>query len=358
MRIAARVQQRFRGFSLDVAIASEGPVLGIFGASGSGKTSLLHAIAGLATPDAAEIRIGERVLCRQPRGRSLAPERRRLALVSQDPLLFPHRSVRANLGYAPGAAARLAAPAGARILELLGLAALLERSPRQLSGGEKQRVALGRALLSDPEILLLDEPTSALDAELAREVLALLRRTRSELGIPMLFVTHRAAELLALVDDCVVLEAGRVAAQGAPLEVLSRPQALGVANLVGVDNLLRLRVVRHDEDSGVSLLDLGAGECLAAPFGAAAAGSEIAVGFYADEVMLCAQRPQGISARNLIPCRVERIDAVAHEALVELAIGDHRIRARITPGAARELALEPGRALVAVIKTSAVHRLG
>ena len=358
MILEALIRHRFRGFTLDVELASEGPVLGVFGASASGKSTLLHAVAGLLRPQEARIRAGERTLCERPGGVFLPPERRRIALVLQDPLLFPHRSVRANLIYAPGAAERIESDAGRRILEVLRLAPLLDRSVGFLSGGEKQRVALGRALLAAPELLLLDEPTSALDAELARDVLALLLQIKRDLGVPMLFVTHKVGELLALADDCVVLERGRIVAHGAPVRVLARPRAIGVANLVGVDNLLRLPVLRHDELGGVTLLELARGQPLAAPLCDAAPGSFASIGFYADEVLLCRERPAGLSARNALPCRVTRLDSVGHEVLAELELGRHVLLARLTPGAAADLALAPGSAAVAVIKTAAIHLLG
>lgn len=357
-RLAARIRARVGSFSLDVDFASDGPILGVFGASASGKTTLLRALAGLVRAEPAEIRVGERVLCRRPGGVDERPERRGLALVAQDPLLFPHRSVRENLCWAPRAAERLASDRGARILAVLRIAPLLERGVRNLSGGEKQRVALGRALLSDPRLLLLDEPTSALDAELAREVLALLRDVKRELGTPMVFVTHKAAELLALADDCLVLERGRVIAHGPPLAVLKRPRGFGVATLVGVDNALRLRVSGHDETAGVTLLEIGGDGSLAVPFASAPPGSFASVGFYADEVLLCRERPRGLSARNALAARVSRVDAIAHEVLVELAVGDERLLARLTPAAVRELDLREGADVVAVIKTSAIHWLG
>ena len=353
-----RVRQAFRGFELDVALATAGPVLGIFGPSASGKTTLLHALAGLLRPQQARVVLRGRELGVRPGGRWLPPERRRLALVTQDALLFPHRSVRANLAYAPGAARRLAGDAGRRALEVLRLGPLLERGVANLSGGERQRVALGRALLADPELLLLDEPTSSLDAELSRDVLGLLLRVKRELAVPMVFVTHRAAELLALADDCAVLDAGRLVAQGPPVAVLKRPRALGVANLVGVDNLLRLPVLEHDEAGGVTLLGLGPGLRLAAPLCGARPGSLVDVGFYADEVLLCLAPPAGLSARNALPCEVRALDAVGHEVLAQLRVGDTALRARLTPAAARELALAPGTRAVAVVKTAAIHHLG
>ena len=242
------------------------------------------------------------------------------------------------------------------MVDVLRLKPLLDRAPDTLSGGERQRVALGRALLSRPQMLLLDEPTHSLDAELAREALSLLMEVKRQLEVPMLFVTHKAGELTSLADDCVILEAGRIVAQGTPVQVLSRPRAVGVANLVGVDNLLRLPVLDHDEEGGVTHLDLG-GVVLAAPLADAAPGSEISVGVYADEIILCLEAPAGLSARNALPCSVVAADAVGHEVLIRLEVGSSRLLARVTRAAARELDLQPGAPVVAVIKTTACHLL-
>jgi len=356
--LALQLRHAFRGFRIDVALESAGPVLGVFGASGSGKTTLVHALAGLLRPDEARIVVRDRVVCERPGGAFVAPERRRFALVTQDALLFPHRSVRENLAYAPGAAARLAGDEGRRTLDVLRLAPLLDRGVTHLSGGERQRVALGRALLADPALLLLDEPTSALDAGLSRDVLGLLLRVKRELGVPMVFVTHRAPELLALADDCVVLEAGRAVAQGPPVAVLRRPRALGVAHLVGIDNLLRLPVLRHDVEGGVSLLDLGDGHALAAPLCEGEAGAAVDVGFYADDVLLCLETPRGMSARNALPCEALSVEAMGRDVVVTLRMGASTVFARVTPAAAGELGLRAGGALVAVLKTAAIHVLG
>ncbi len=357
MRVEARIRHRFRGFALDVDLASSGPVLGVFGRSGSGKTTLLHALAGILRPQRAEVRVGGELLCRRPGRVWVPPERRRLAIVPQEALLFPHLSTRRNLTYAPGAAAELEGPRGRQILEVLRLRALLDRNPGTLSGGERQRVSLGRALLSRPRLLLLDEPASSLDAELAREVMALLLEAKRVLEVPMLFVTHRPTELLAIADDCVVLSEGRIVAQGPPLEVLSRPRAIGVANLLGIDNLLRLEVQRHDEEAGVTRLALGDGLELAVPLCAAGIGAQLDVGFYAQDVILCRHAPTAISARNVLPGRILRLERLDRELLVSIRIGEIELRARITPGAARELELERGQPIFALIKTAACHHL-
>lgn len=358
MKLEAAFEQEFPGFRFAVEIASSGPVLGVFGPSASGKTTLLHGIAGLRRTRAARVVFDGRVLADTVSGTWVPPERRKVAMVMQDALLFPRRNVEQNLAYAPGARDVLTSAAGRAIVDLLRLDALLGRGVEHLSGGEKQRVALGRALLAQPDLLLLDEPTHALDADLARDVVALLLQAKRELGVAMVFVTHRVGELLALCDDCVVMVDGRAVAQGPPVQVLARPRAMPVANLVGVDNLLRLPVLRRDEAGGVTLLDLGAGETLAAPLAAAAPGSRAAVGFYADDVMLCLERPAGISARNALRATIVRIDTIGHDVLVEMRIGDHSVRARLTPAAANELGLAVGRNVVALVKTAAVHWLG
>jgi molybdate transport system ATP-binding protein len=311
----------------------------------------------LIKPREGKIAVSTRVVCNRPGGTYTPPERRKLALVTQDPLLFPHLSVRGNLTYAPGSTDELESDSGWQIIDVLRIEPLLARRVAGLSGGEKQRVALARALLSRPEVLLLDEPTSALDAGLARDVLSLLVQVKMRLRVPMLFVTHKAGELMALADDCIVLDAGKVVAQGPPVNVLSRPRALGVANLMGVDNLLRLKVVRHDEEGGVTLLDLGGLE-LAAPLTDAAVGTHIGVGFYADEIMLCLEKPAGLSARNALRGKVISVDEVGREALVRMQVGEHELLARITPAAAAELALVKDQHVVALIKTAACHLLG
>ncbi len=355
--IQARIEQRLGGFTLDVDFASNGPVLGVFGRSGSGKTTLLHALAGLSKPKRCEVSVNGDVLAERPGGGWVPPERRGLAIVPQDPLLVPHLSTRGNLTFAPGAEAELEGSRGARVLDVLRLGPLLDRSPSTLSGGERQRVALGRAWLSRPRMLLLDEPAAALDAELAREVLALLLEAKRELDVPMLFVTHRAPELIALADDCLVLEEGRVVAQGAPLEVLAKPRAVGVAKLVGVDNLLRLSVLSHDEAGGVTLLDLGAGQALASPLCDAAVGASLDVGVQAEDILLCTTAPSATSARNVLRGSIAAADAIGHEVLISMRVGAEVLRVRVTPGAVRELGLEVGREVYALVKTTACHHL-
>lgn len=199
-------------FVLAVDAAATAPVTAVFGASGAGKTSLLEIVAGLRRPAAGRVVLNGRVLDDAAARVHVPPRLRRVGYVAQDDTVFPHLSVRANLGYA-----RAASPeAIARVADVLELGSLLPRRPAGLSGGERRRVALGRALLASPEILLLDEPLTGLDAPLKERVLAHLRRVQDEFRVPTLYVSHAPDEVLTLADEVLVLERGAVVLRGAP----------------------------------------------------------------------------------------------------------------------------------------------
>jgi molybdate transport system ATP-binding protein len=209
------VAQRLGGFALDVKFSVEAPVVGLFGPSGSGKTSVVNLIAGVARADRGSIRVNGDVLFDAARGIDIPPERRRVGYVFQDALLFPHLDVRANLTYGQ----RLRPPSQRvideqHVVDLLGLATLLRRRPRMLSGGERQRVAIGRALLAQPRILLMDEPLASLDVPRKVEILDYIERLRDDLRIPIVYVSHSAAEIKRLADTVVLLSEGRCVGVG------------------------------------------------------------------------------------------------------------------------------------------------
>lgn len=209
-------------FAVELDATLSAHVTAVFGPSGAGKTSLLEAVAGLRRPDRGRIVLSGRVLDDTAAGVRVPPRQRAVGYVTQDDSLFPHLSVSGNLRYGAGRGAARKAPLGEdRIVETLGLATLLDRRPATLSGGERRRVALGRALLSAPEILLLDEPLSGLDRPLKERVLEHLQKIKAAFPLPILYVTHEAAEVAALADEVVVLEHGRIAGRGRPAELLS-----------------------------------------------------------------------------------------------------------------------------------------
>ena len=213
--LAVEIEKRLGDFTLSARFESAGGITAVFGPSGAGKTTLVNAIAGLIAPDRGRIAIDGTVLFDSERRINLPPHRREIGYIFQEGRLFPHLSVSHNLDY--GRRMR-GLPADAKQLErivgLLDIGHLLERRPGKLSGGERQRVAIGRALLTRPRLLLLDEPLASLDAARKREILPYLERMRDEVGVPMVYVSHQAAELRRIATSVVRLEAGRVAAAG------------------------------------------------------------------------------------------------------------------------------------------------
>ncbi|MGD9720578.1 MAG: ATP-binding cassette domain-containing protein [Pirellulales bacterium] len=209
------------GFTIDAAFETETQVTALFGPSGAGKTSILYLIAGLLRPQAGQIRWGDTPWLDTAQGRCVKPQARNVGLVFQDHLLFPHLSVQSNLLYGRRRRPRRAAAIDARrVIEVLELGDLLARYPRNLSGGEKQRVALGRSLLSGPELLLLDEPLAALDQPLKDRILTYFERVLTEWRVPAIYVSHSAAEVRRMAERVIVVEGGRSVACGAPDELL------------------------------------------------------------------------------------------------------------------------------------------
>jgi molybdate transport system ATP-binding protein len=209
------VTRQLGEFSLHASFVSEGRVTGLFGASGAGKTSLINMIAGLLKPDRGMIAIDDETLDDTAANIHVPPHRRRIGYVFQDARLFPHLDVRANLDYGRRMNRIADDPAQERrVTELLDIGHLLDRRPGKLSGGERQRVALGRALLAKPRLLLLDEPLGALDEERRAEILPYLIRLRDEANVPMVYVSHDAAEMRQLATQIVLLRRGQVTALG------------------------------------------------------------------------------------------------------------------------------------------------
>ena len=215
------IAKKLGDFTLEADFTSEGRVTGLFGASGAGKTSLINMIAGLVKPDRGTIALDGETLDDAAAGVHVPPHRRRIGYVFQDARLFPHLNVSQNLDYGRRMNGLTDDPAQrTRVIDLLDIGGLLDRRPGKLSGGERQRVAFGRALLSKPKLLLLDEPLGALDEDRKREILPYLVRLRDEAGIPMVYVSHDAAELRQLATQIVMLKGGRITAFGG-VKVLS-----------------------------------------------------------------------------------------------------------------------------------------
>lgn len=349
MTLSVHLQHGFAGFKLDVAFDAGPGVTVLFGRSGSGKTTVVNAVAGLLRPDRGRVVADDVVLLDTKTGTFQPPHRRRVGYVFQDARLFPHLTVRQNLTYGRRFAAPAAGADMAHIVDLLGIGPLLARRPGALSGGERQRVALGRAILSRPRLLLMDEPLAALDEARKAEILPYLERLRDDLRLPILYVSHSVAEVARLANTVVLMEAGRVTATGLAQDVLSDPAAVAALGPREVGAILTARIAAH-EDDGLTRLECGAGS-LWLPHVQAPPATTLRLRILAQDVMLAITRPKGISALNILPATVQDIRADhGPGALVRLSLGSETLLARVTRRSVSGLGLAPGSRVFVVLK--------
>lgn len=352
MSLDVQIKQRLGSFELDIAFTTRGRVTALFGPSGAGKSSVVAAIAGLTKPKEGRIAVDGRILFESGKI-SVPPEARRVAVVFQDARLFPHMTVADNLRFGWRRAANKADEETiTHIVELLGLGTILPRHPRNLSGGEKSRVALGRALLASPDLLLLDEPLAALDQSRREEILPYLEKLARETKMPMLLVSHQVDEVARLADEIVVLESGKVAAQGAAFDLLTDISAtMGVPPLGAVFDAT---VAEHQRD-GLSRLAFDGG-VLFVPDLPQKIGAALRVRLRAEDIMLALGEPQGISANNVLACTIAAIRDLGDHADVQLLCGKTKLVSRITQASRARLKLETGMTLYGVVKAVTVAR--
>ena len=355
MSLSVALNDRRGQFALDAAFETGGGVTALFGRSGAGKTTIVSMVAGLRRPNQGRIALNGRVLFDSAGRTDLPTCRRRVGMVFQEARLFPHLSVRANLLYGRWAGRRKAVTRLDAVLALLGLEDFLERRPDSLSGGEAQRVAIGRALLAEPEILLMDEPLSQLDGARRAEILPFLERLAHEGGVPILYVSHAVDEVARLADDIVVLSEGKVAAAG-PIEgIFGRIDLGAMTGRYEAGALLTATVTGHDAE--FALTHLGFGETqLVVPALPREIGETVRLRVRARDVALALTPPEGTSIRNVIAAKVvavEREESAFAEVL--LVAAEQHLRARITRRSAEELGLVPGSDIYALIKSIAVE---
>lgn len=351
------VTHRVGDLSIEVAFEASAHVTALFGRSGAGKTSLVNIIAGLVRPDDGHIEVDGNVLFDNAQRINVPTHKRRIGYVFQEGRLFPHLTVRHNLlyGWKPGAdTAHYVQPD--HVIQLLGLEQLLKRYPSDLSGGEKQRVAIGRALLSNPRLLLLDEPLAALDAQRKDEILRYLRLLRDETRIPMVYVSHAVEEVLRLADQVVLLASGRVVSSGSVEAVMGRPDLAAAAGVFEGGSVIEAHVQRVDGDDDVATLAFDGGTLTVGGVGAQP-GEAVRVRIRAREVSIALSPPQQISIQNILHGRIVGIDALQGSSVtVTIAVGAATLRSRITKRAARQLSLEPGMPVYALIKAVSLDR--
>jgi len=325
-------------------------ITAIFGVSGAGKTSLINAVGGLTRPQQGRIVLNERVLNDTEKKICLPPEKRRIGYVFQDTRLFPHYKVLGNLRY--GMAKSMAGQFD-RLVALLGIEPLLDRLPGSLSGGEKQRVAIGRALLTAPELLLLDEPLASLDIPRKRELLPYLQRLAREINIPMLYVSHSLDEILHLADKVMVLEAGEVKAFGNLEDIWGSRVMNPWLPPEQQSSVLKVSVLEHHPHYAMTALALGDQHLwvnkLDSPLQTA-----LRIRIQASDVSLVLQPPVNSSIRNILRAKVAQCYDDQGQVEVQLEVGSRTLWARISPWARDELGIKPGLWLYAQIKSVSI----
>jgi molybdate transport system ATP-binding protein len=352
------IEKRFGAdFALKLQCAVPPGITILFGPSGAGKTTVLECIAGLLQPDAGRIELAGRPLFDSAASVNVPVRRRRIGYVFQTLALFPHLSAEANIAYglAPLPAAEREGRVSA-VAECFRIGPLRRRLPRDLSGGERQRVALARALVTYPGMLLLDEPLSALDLPTKSLIVEDLRRWNADHRIPVLYVTHSRDEVYALGERVLVLEQGRVLAQGTPHEVLDAPRQQVLAQLAGFENILDATVTAARESYGTMTCRLAGSEVdLEVPLGRARPGAPVRIAIRAGDILVATAAPQGLSARNLLPGAIAALAQQDAVVLARVECGGVAFQVRLTPGARESLELHPGLPVWLVIKTHSCH---
>ncbi len=292
--------------------------------------------------------------------RNVAAWKRRIGYVHQDLALFPHLTAEENVAYGLRA---LRAPERKKrsreMLEAFRIDHLRDRRPSQISGGERQRVALARALVTEPRALLLDEPLAALDRPTKSSLVSDLRNWNQIHRVPILYVTHDGEEVFALGDEVIVLDAGRIVAQGQPHEVMRAPRLETVAHLSGFENIFDATVLALHEDRGTMACRLGSGEVeLETPLVRAEVGSRMRVGVRAGDLLLATENPHGLSARNILPGTIRRL--VQRDVIISALVdcGGTELEVHLTLAARDALQLGPGKGVWVVVKTHSCHLLG
>ena len=352
-------------FNLNVHFRALAGFTILFGASGAGKTTLLDCIAGLSDPDDGRIAVGGEDFYDSEKKRNVAAWKRNIGYVHQDLAIFPHLTAEENVAY--GLRTLSAAERQRRSREILALFRidhLRGRRPAQISGGERQRVALARALVTEPRALLLDEPLAALDRPTKSSLVSDLRQWNLHHRVPILFVTHNGEEVFALGDEVIVLDAGRIVAQGQPHEVMHAPRLETVANLSGFENIFDATVLALHEDRGTMTCRLGtcqpgkrAAE-LETPLVRAEVGSRLRVGVRAGDLLLGTEYPHGLSARNVLPGTIRRL--AQRDVIVSVMVdcGGTEFEVHVTLAARDALQLDPGKSVWVVVKTHSCHLMG
>jgi molybdate transport system ATP-binding protein len=347
-------------FALDVSLNIPSGITVLFGPSGSGKSTLLDCIAGLLNPDQGRIAIGADTLFDSESRINLTPQARRVAYVFQTLALFPHMTAEENVAYGLADLPRdVRASRVAEILKAFGVEKVRTRKPAQISGGERQRIALARSLVTQPRALLLDEPLTGLDAHVKAAVIDDLRVWNVTRQIPILLVTHSRDEVVALGERVIALDRGRVVSEGTPLEVLEAPRRKRLAQAAGFENFLTGIVVELREADGVMRVRLADSHCeIEVPLGFAVVGDRVCIAVRAGDILLATEPPRGLSARNVFEGKIASLEnkgTLVEARVVCGSTSGANFLVHVTPGAARALDLVGAQRVWLVLKTHSCH---
>jgi molybdate transport system ATP-binding protein len=359
--LKARIRKRLGSgmrpiLTVDVDISVVKGVTVLFGHSGAGKTTILRAIAGTILPDEGRISLDEKTYFDSTARVNIPIQDRRVGYVFQNHALFPHMTAEQNVLY--GARPYMQSPARMRVRELFSMLAIegtAARYPHQLSGGEQQRIALARALASDPLIMLLDEPLSAVDETTRSRLLNEIASVQRQSGIPFLYVTHSQNEAVRIGDTMYIMHEGKVLQEGRPLEVFNAPRSLPVARAVGTDNLFVGEILEHKPEDGTTTIAVGS--CLIqAPYNGLSVGSQVTCGVRSEDIIVSCERLTRTSARNVLQGVIKHMifDRDKTELVVFCGVD---LKVSITSGAVRDLDLQVGKEVYLLVKARALHIL-
>lgn len=357
MTLSAKLRKQFgSGFALDVGLEFGPGIHILFGASGAGKTTLLDCLAGLTTPDEGKITLADRTLLDTSMRVDVPTFQRRIGYVLQAQGLFPHLTVAENIAFglkdSDGQNATVE-----EIASAMEISELQHRKPGQLSAGQRQRTALARTLVTEPQLLLMDEPLAALDAATKSTIINALRRWNLQRQAPILYVTHDREEAYSLGKQLLVLEEGKIIASGAPQEVLTSPARNAIAQLAGFENLLECEIIReHLEQGTMSCRVAGTEVVLETPL-THVTDLHVVLGVRAGDILLASERPRNISARNVLLGVIETMEQRGVLVRLLVNVNGARFETHVTPGARLALGLSGGKNVWLVIKTYSCHLL-
>ncbi|MFQ5639788.1 MAG: molybdenum ABC transporter ATP-binding protein [bacterium] len=354
--LTIHVRKKIADFCLELDLEIQPAFTALFGPSGAGKTTTLNLISGLSSPSEGKISLGKTTLFSGPEKINLPPRKRNIGYIFQESRLFPHLTVKNNLIYGltrtPDRSRRFDFD---EIVEIVGVSHVLDRDCRDLSGGEKQRVALGRALLASPQYLLMDEPLSALDLNARLSFLSFLKDIHQRYALPILYVTHDLATVFNFAEQVVIIEHGKNVGAGPIDSQLEKMKTTPLLPGEDIPNIFRMTILAHEPSKGLTFVR--AGELtFTLPLLQMAAGEEIMLNIPAAEIILSTEKPRNLSASNILPGFVHKLRHLGERILVEVDAG-LKFTVEIVPATVERLALQKGKKVFLIMKASSFRKL-